>query len=175
MERSMKDQERGHTPDLLDLHRDVYELLAFFLSSKCIAELDNSPLYQNNDPIHQFGDLQCTLITKRVITVAITIRILDDQNSRPFDLVTDYCGTITEDVSNPIETFGLCLREACNKVIHAEKVVFDKATTSSGKQYLLPYLYLEGAKDKRTWNVTLDITKFCRESAAVLKYLMNGP
>jgi hypothetical protein len=150
------------------LQRDIYELLAFFLSSQRIAELEQSLLYGAEDPLHQFEKLQRDLITKRLITVAITIRILDDSYTKVFDSITDYCGTITKDLNNPIDTGGLGLRDACNKIIHAQKVTFDVATDSSGRTFLYPYLYLDGTEYGGQWKVNLDVVKFCRESTAVL-------
>lgn len=128
-----KPASEGHKPDLGDLRRDIYELLAFFLSSQRIAELEQSSMYGENDPVHKFEDLQRDLITKRLIAVAVTIRILDDRNPRVFDLFTDYCGTMTKDFANLADLSGLGLRDACNKVIHARRVTFDSGTTSSGQ------------------------------------------
>lgn len=88
-------------------------------------------------------------------------------------MVTDYCGTITKDLSKPIETNGLGLRDACNKVIHAHKVDFDVGFTESGVSYLHPYIYLEGTEWKKPWVANLDIVKFCRESAAATCLLMK--
>jgi hypothetical protein len=156
----------GHRPNVGDLLREIYELLAFFLASKPIAELEQSRLYGPNDPVHGFGDAERDLTTNRLIAVAITIRILDDRHSAVFEMFTDYCGTITNDVANPLGTEGLGLRAACNKIIHARKVEFDVADTPSGQRYLHPFIYLEGTDRKKTWRANLDIVKFCRESAA---------
>jgi len=161
---SGKVSNQGHRPDIGDLKRDIYELLAFFLSSQPIAELNDS----SSDPLQQLDALQRDLITKRLISVAITIRILDDQGTQVIDLLTAYCGTITKDMTNPGEACGLGLRDACNKIIHARKVTFDTATASTGRAYLYPSLYLEGTERKKAWTVDLDVVKFCRESASVL-------
>lgn len=155
---------QGHRPDIGDLRRDIYELLSFFLSSQSIAELDST----DSDPLKQLGGLQRDLITKRLIAVAITIRILDDQGSQVFDMLTAYCGTITKDMTRPGEVCGLGLRDACNKVIHARKVTFDTSKAATGCTYLYPSLYLEGTEGKKAWTVDLDVVKFCRESASVL-------
>lgn len=171
MAASDKPSPEGHRPDLGDLRCDIYELLSFFLSSQRIAELDQSRLYGKKDPVHQFETLQRDLITKRLITIAITVRILDDREPQVFDMFTDYCGTLTKDLLKPLETGGLGLRDACNKIIHARKVTFDAATTTSGQSYLLPYLYLEGTEKGRPWAVNLDVVKFCRESAGALEFV----
>ncbi len=166
-----KPAQDGYAPNLDDLRRDIYELLAFFLSSQRIAELDNSPLYGERDPVQQFEGLQRDLITKRLIAVAVTVRILDDQEPKLFDMFTDYCGTITRDMLRPFQNGGLGIRDACNKIIHARKVTFDAAKTSSGRAYLLPYLYLEGTEQSKPWTVNLDVVKFCRESAGALEFV----
>lgn len=169
MTKSDKLSSEGHRPNLSDLRRDIYELLAFFLSSQRIAELDQSLLYGDSDPLQRFGDLHRDLITKRLIAVAITIRILDDRDPHVFDMLTAYCGTITRDLAKPFETHGLGLRDACNKIIHARTVMFDSATASSGRIYLYPAAYLEGTERREPWTADLDVVKFCRESAAALE------
>lgn len=170
MEASKKPASEGHRPDLGDLRRDIYEILAFFLSSQRIAELEQSRMYGENDPVHKFEDMQRDLITKRLISVAVTIRILDDRDPQAFDTITDYCGTMTKDLENPMGRSGLGLRDACNKIIHARKVTFDSDTTSFGNGYLHPYLYLEGNERGKPWTVDLDVVKFCRESAGALEF-----
>jgi hypothetical protein len=163
----------GHQPNVSDLRREIYELLSYFLSSRPVAELPQSRLYEATDPVHQFGGLERDLITARLISVAITVRILDDTQSAIFDLFTDYCGTITKNLLKPLENGGLGLRDACNKIIHARKVEFDFGTTESGLQYLNPYIYLEGTERKIPWVANLDIVKFCRESAAAVALLVK--
>lgn len=159
----------GHKPNLRDLLGDIYEVLSFFLASQRIAELEQSPLYGERDPVHQFADLQRDLITKRLIAVAITIRILDDRDPRAFDMLTDYCGTFTKNLVQPPEISGLGLRDACNKIIHARKVTFDTGTASTGQTYLHPYIYLEGIERDEPWTVNLDLVKFCRECAGAIE------
>lgn len=161
---SDKLSNQGHRPDIGDLRRDIYELLSFFLSGKPIAELDT----WHGDTLQQLIGLQRDLITKRLIAVAITIRILDDPQI--FDAITGYCGTMTKDLSKP-ESCGLGLRDACNKIIHARSVTFDSCVSDTGSTYLYPSLYLEGNERGRPWTVDLDIVKFCRESASVLPML----
>lgn len=161
---SGKVSNQGHRPDIGDLRRDIYELLSFFLSSQPIAELNDS----SNDPLQQLDGLQRDLITKRLIAVAVTIRILDEQMSYVFDMLTAYCGTITKDLTKPGEACGLGLRDACNKIIHARNVTFDTNVALTGRTYLYPSLYLEGTEWKKAWTVDLDVVKFCRESASVL-------
>ena len=161
----------GYQPNIGGLLREIYELLSFFLSSQPMAELEQSPLYGSGDPVHQFGQLERDLITKRLIAVAITVRILDDTQSAVFDLFTDYCGTITRDRKRSLETNGLGLRDACNKIIHARKVEFDVGHTATGIAYLHPYVHLEGTEREKSWAANVYIVKFCRESAAAVHLL----
>lgn len=169
----------GHQPNVGDLLREIYELLAFFLASRPIAELDESHLYVPGDPflqvdpVHNFGQIERDLTTNRLIAVAITIRILDDRHSAMFDLFTNYCGTVTGDINKPLGNQGMGLRVACDKVIHARKVEFDVGSTLTGQQYLHPYVYLEGENRKKTWRANLDIVKFCRESAAAISMFVK--
>jgi hypothetical protein len=161
----------GHQPNISDLLREIYQLLTLFLSSRPIAELEESGMYGPNDPVRQFGAQERDLITRHLIAIAVTIRILDDRQSTVFDLFTDYCGTITKDLANPIQTNGLGLRDACNKIIHARDVEFDIGTTAQGVSYLHPFVYFSGTKGSKPWTASLDVVKFCRESAAAAKLL----
>ncbi len=163
----------AHQLNIGDLLRDIYQLLSFFLASRQIAELEQSNLYGTNDPIFQFKEIERDLITNILISIAIKIRILDDRNPFNFDTLTDYCGTITKDILNPIEMNGLGLRDACNKIIHARKVNFDVDSTKTGQLFLHPYIYLEGTERKSTWQTNIDIIKFCRESAAAIQTLVK--
>lgn len=162
-------QPSGHQLKVDDLLIEIYELLSYFLSSRPIAELERSNLYGGKDPVHQFGVVERDLITNRLISIAIKIRILDDRQPKFFDMFTDYCGTITKDRSKPIETIGIGLRDACNKVIHARKVDFDMSSAENGLSYLNPYIFLEGTESGKPWVTSLDVVKFCRESAAAMR------
>ena len=163
---------QAYQPNIQDLVSEIYQLLAGFMASRQIASIDRSSMYGEHDPIHQFTTIERDLITKRLMYVAITVRVLDDRESRIFNTFTDYCGTLTKDIKTPAETGGLELREACNKIIHAQRVEFDSASSETQADYLLPYVYLHGEDKGRSWAANLDIVKFCRESsAAVLKWL----
>ena len=181
MERTNQSEALAHQLNISDLLRDIYQLLSFFLASRQIAELEQSSLYGSNDPIFQFKDIERDLITNNLISIAIKIRILDDREPHKFDMFTDYCGSITKDILNPLERNGLALRDACNKIIHARKVNFDVDSTTTGQLFLHPYIYLEGTETKWkknhkhevVWSTDIDIVMFCRESAAAIQTLIN--
>ncbi len=54
------------------------------------------------------------------------------------------------------------IREACNKIIHAQKVRFDVEEIGVQK-YMNPIIYLYGTLQNKEWRATLDVIKFCKE------------
>lgn len=56
----------------------------------------------------------------------------------------------------------LAMLEACNKIIHADRINFDVTKMRKAKyRYLEPILYIYGKKGKVNWVAMLDIMSFC--------------
>lgn len=94
--------------------------------------------------------------------LAITARVIDDREGRTFGLAGTSCGKLQKDTLCPEEK-DLALREACNKIIHAEKLRVDLEEGESGQSYLNPYIYIYGRQRGTEWKATIDVIVFAKE------------
>jgi len=153
----------GHQVDLAGLRSDLHLLLAVFLASQPIAAIGDFDRWRGED-LYKLQDCEGNAITRLLLSTSISLRVLDDQEQRALDYASIYCGRLTRDITKPVESnIGLTLREACNKIIHASVVEFDRGALPSGSPYLHPFLYLKGSERSTAWEVQLDVVQFVRE------------
>lgn len=161
----------GHHPNTETAFLELHRLLAIIFSSKSFAELrvGNGEEWEPIDHLQQFEDDE---ITRILLFVSITARVIDDRNNKVLDLVARVCGTlINTDDKGTTET-DLSLREACNKIIHAKKVRFDVSETEAMQRYLNPVIYLYGERRKgQEWKAVLDVITFAKEYVSCLRNL----
>lgn len=156
----------GHLPitsnTLLELHR----LLALFLASKSFAALCTNYPGEGFDPIYKIQEVEEDEITRLLLYLAITARVINDREDSVFELSGSNCGQLEKNGRDKdIEI--LDLREACNKIIHAKKVRFD--VEKDGEQtYLNPFIYLYGEQNGKSWKATLDIVAFSKEYVSLV-------
>jgi len=154
-------RKEGHFPNTENTVVELHRLLSIFLASQHFAELCTRPPGERFDPIYKIQEVEADEITRILLSVAITARVIDDREGRVFELVGSDCGTLQKDTSaDMIEV--LDIREACNKIIHADKVRFDVEEMGVQK-YLNPIIYLYGSLQGRNWRAQLDVIKFCKE------------
>jgi len=149
----------GHHPSTANITLELYRLLSIFLSSRGFAELRQGE-GEYWEPISHIQECEEDEITRLLLAIAITARVIDDREHKIVDLLSRECGTIFE--------FGkdkpLTLREACNKIIHAQKIRFDISETDAGQAFLNPIIYLYGKREKGVeWKATLDVIVFGKE------------
>mgnify|MGYP001594820400 FL=1 len=139
----------------------MYRLLTIFLASKDFAKLLTNYPGEGYDPFYKIQEVESDEITRLLLSLAITARVIDDRESRVFELVGSNCGEIQRNIHNPdIEV--LDLREACNKIIHAKKVRCD-IDEINGQTYLNPFIYLYGKHGANNWKAKLYIINFAKE------------
>lgn len=159
--------KEGHFPNTSNTVLELHRLLAIFLSSKSFAALCTNYPGEGFDPIYKIQEVEGDEITRILLNLAITARVIDDREDRVFELVGSNCGQLQKNTEDPdIEV--LDLREACNKIIHAKKVRFD--VEKDGVQtYLNPFIYLYGEhQNGKTWRATLDIVAFSKEYVSLV-------
>ena len=159
----------GHYPNTETAFLELHRLLAIIFVSKSFAELrtGTGEKWEAIDHLQQFeGDE----ITRILLAVAITARVIDDRNNKVLDLVARDCGTLVDtDAKGAAET-GLSLREACNKIIHAKKVRFDTSELDTTQTYLNPVIYLYGERRKgQEWKAVLNVVTFAEEYVSCLQ------
>jgi hypothetical protein len=155
----------GYKPNSKQAILEVHRLVCIFLASKPFASLrdGNTP---ENDVIDCLQECEEDEITRILLTVAITARVIDDLQEGVFDFIGGTCGTLLDDKGE----LGLSLREACNKIIHATKVHFDVAENEQHMPYVNPVIYLYGKKYDKEWKATLDVLEFARKYVTVVRH-----
>jgi hypothetical protein len=159
--------KEGHFPRtevaLLELHR----LMAIFLASKAFAALRTLDPGEGQDPIYKLQECEEDEITRILLMLAITARVIDDREGRVYDLVGSSCGKLIRNTAAPREE-ELSLREACNKIIHAKKIRLDVEEDERGQPYLGPYIYVYGEQGGAEWKAAMDIIAFAKEYASIV-------
>lgn len=156
----------GHLPNVPATFVELHRLVAIFLASRSFANLIEAAAghaAELHDPLYRLQQVEEGEISRILLTLAITARVVDDANNRALDLVAGACGTLVPDTRNPADSRPLELREACNKLIHAERRRFDIEHTEDGRPYFTPTLYLYGAQGRLQWKATLDVIAFAKE------------
>ena len=162
--------ESGHVFSSNALRLDLYRLQCIFEASqpmalKCIDSLGCPTRVMLDD--HEEEE-----ITRLMISTSIFGRMLDDRftliksrgrfehNEKWFEWLQAPVGELLPDLPNEIEE-PLNLREAFNKVLHANKMNFDvEVGATPSNRYLRPYLYLYGTKGRKGWRATINVYQF---------------
>ena len=146
----------GHHPDTSNTLLELHRLLALFLASKRFADLRTHWPGEGFDPIYKIQEVEEYEITRLLLTLSITARVMDDREKRVFQTIAN-CGQLETDRGTEI----LDLREACNKIIHAKRVRLD--IEQNGEQpYLNPLIYLYGEHKGKCWRATVDVIAFAK-------------
>lgn len=156
----------GHFPNTESTIVEWHRLLAIFLASRHFAELCERYPGEGFDPIYKIQEVEQDEITRILLNLAVIARVVDDREGRIFKLVVSNCGTLQKDLSNQ-EIGVLDIREACNKIIHAQTVRFDVAELGV-QRYLNPVIYLYGTLQEKSWRAQLDVITFCKEYVTVV-------
>jgi hypothetical protein len=150
----------GHFPNTSNILLELHRLLALFLASKHFAALRTNYPGEGFDPIYKIQEVEEDEITRLLLTLAITARVIDDREDRAFTLVGSNCGQLERQGENK-EVEILDLREACNKIIHAKKIRGD-VEEDGAQTYLNPFIYLYGEQNGTGWRATIDIVAFSK-------------
>ncbi|MBY5814463.1 hypothetical protein HFN60_02150 [Rhizobium leguminosarum] len=88
----------------------------------------------------------------------------DDESEMSFTHVDIACGRLINDVGGSKESdVDLSLREACNKIIHAEQITVEMEKLEGAVYPTLPKsIILRGSLGKRAWQATLDLPSYAR-------------
>lgn len=156
--------KEGYILDMRIIFFDLYRLLTIFGASKTLSQMADS---YGGDSISELMEPELDEIKRIIVTASVTGRIIDDRDDSiiPKDR---YCGELIDDLSKPKTIVGLNLREAFNKIIHANKIRTD-LDRENDKPYLLPKLYFYGSKGKKEWKATLNIYEFISLYYEILK------
>ncbi|WP_257251531.1 hypothetical protein ACJ51O_37295 (plasmid) [Burkholderia pyrrocinia] len=157
----------AHLPNIQATYIDLHRLLAIFLASKEFADRIEAAEGHNaelHDPLFILQECESDEISRILLSLAVTARAVDDAHNEVLELVADVCGTLIRDMDRPHEFVALELREACNKIIHADRWNFDVETNDRLRSYLTPTMYLYGrSQNGRNWKATLNVVEFAKQ------------
>jgi hypothetical protein len=146
------------------LHLDVYRLMQLFLSSRAIAEAADRSAHNAAGFLSEA--FERAEAARLLIGIAVRLRaILDFNPHATWELkhAPQSVGALqtASDSSGRRSKVPLTFREACNKIIHAHHINFDRRPTRSRKhRYLAPVVYLYGSHRGRDWKANLRIREF---------------
>jgi hypothetical protein len=160
MELDLRDSpwNEGMTVSAEILDRDVYRLVTLFHASERLA---NTP-----ERVTKLRDMyQESEVCRLLLTIAVTARNnMDGNPSRTaywFDDEDDTVGVLVKDLACSENIQKLSFREACNKIIHCDRINFDYIEEKPRMgDSLRPQVYLYGLLSQKNWKATLEIDKF---------------
>jgi hypothetical protein len=157
--------KEGYKPNTKTAILELHRLVCIFLASRQFADLREgaTSLLDTWDCLQESEEDE---ITRILLSVAITARVIDDLADGVFDFVALDCGVLEQGKS----VSGLSLREACNKIIHATKIRFDVDCNAAGQEYVNPFIYLYGEKGGVPWRATLHVLEFAREYVGCVRH-----
>lgn len=166
---------QGHFFDSGPIRLDLWRLLTSFLAERAFSEASEHELDAPHRPLlGLYSDFADTETTRILLSSAVALRVADDRDGRVLDQIADPCGELQTDLARP-EVIPLTLREACNKLLHAERINFDVERLDGGDlvqlgyaTFLNPTVYLYGTYRGTQWRAVLDILSYIRGASTAL-------
>jgi len=145
-----------------DIRRALYSLLTGFYASPKLHEIAQARF--SSDLKGLLDDTEEASMQEKMITVAIRLRILDDyalgKNEQTYASAAKewIVGSIDDRKGNKEP---LTLREACNKIIHAELFNWCRYGTSRSDMHgLAPQVVVHGSLRNRRWRCRIMVEQF---------------
>jgi hypothetical protein len=167
-------QSQGHSFDPSPFMLDLYRLLCMVLADQRVSAWS-----RKSQPIYTLqSEYFRTEVTRILVSSAVALRIVFDNGPQEiYKKIKPDCGKLYPDwPMRKTKWDALPLREACNKIIHAEEIRFDLVSSDRGKPagyagtYARPYLYLYGKRSGHGWRAKLSIVDFARHATKALMF-----
>jgi hypothetical protein len=153
----------------------LWILLLIFLADRKYAEITEEEFFADGhtQPLLGLSAICDGEVSRILLNSAIALRVMDDRDGVLARLGN--CGEWRRDVVSD-RTEQLQLREACNKIVHAEQVNFDIERLDGGAidrpglspSYMTPIVYLYGTHRQVQWRCALDIVAYVRAASGAL-------
>lgn len=148
------------------IYSSLYDLAAVVFGSEGLAKQSTGDDRDEFDKLrvqHEVGQA-----TKLLIEIAVVLRNLIDGERWPFDVIHEM-----RVEGRPEQSVGvlraeggadaaLAFREACNKLIHAQRISFGMQDLAGKMSFLNGIVELRGTKAKQNWVAEIDLAKFIR-------------
>ncbi|MBZ5554568.1 MAG: hypothetical protein LAO21_17765 [Acidobacteriia bacterium] len=147
--------------EALDL--EIFQLVCVFSASQSLARIESTY------PCLRWvrATFETSEASRRLIGLAVMLR--NSLDARIGTKSKAVVGRLVADVSRPSQTVELSLREACNKIIHAELV--DLSLGSNEHEECPPLadtIKLQGTHRQKEWEAQIDVLSFL--NAACTKF-----
>jgi len=146
--------KKGYIFDTQTLRLELYRLLCYFIASERLAK--EEPIFEEF-----LDEFQKDQIKTILITTAITVRVIYDRDRKHLKEFTK-CGKLHIGSGRKKEVKNLDLREACNKIIHAEDIKFELFDKDYPKK-IKPFVNLYGVQEKVRWKAIINIIEFVKK------------
>ncbi len=151
----------------LDL--EIYRLVSILAASPTLTEVEGSE--SDKKELQFLRNFEFPEVSRIVVSLAAIIRTaLDAHPGGNVEALEREVGTLFLDESNPRLKKPLRFREACNKVLHAERVVPE--TTASPNDTTAPLtgrLILYGRRGRKEWRAELDLRQYALSALALTR------
>jgi hypothetical protein len=149
----------------LDL--EIYRLVSILEASPTLTEIEGSE--SDKEKLEFLRNWEFPEVSRIVISLAAIIRTsLDAHPGGDVEALEREVGTLFSDEGNPHLKEPLRFREACNKVLHAERVVPETAASPNDTTApLTGCLILYGRRDRKEWRAELDLKKYALSALAL--------
>jgi hypothetical protein len=158
---------KNHSLDLKPIRLDIYRLACHFEGSRPFSQTWEGLTAEMQQPLKDLErEFFCDEASRILLQSATILRMLDDESEadagerNPF-----FCGTLRMDA----EEEELSLREACNKIIHARKISFDRLPNEGQEGHFGPFVYLYGMRGRTAWKATLNIRQYLAYAGRLLR------
>lgn len=148
------------------IYASIYELSAIVFGSEGIAKLSTGDDRDEFDKLRVRHEV--AQASKLLIEIAVVMRNIIDSEQWPLDPVHEIRVQRRPEVSvgavsvNSNTEKELSFRDACNKLIHAERVSFGMKSMPGKMDCLDGTAKLHGRKGKHTWVASIQLSSFIR-------------
>jgi len=148
------------------IYSSLYDLATVVFGSEGLAKQSTGDHRDEFDKLrirHEVGQA-----TKLLIEIAVVLRNLIDGEQWPLDVIHEIRveGRPEQSVGilrgEGLPDAALAFREACNKLIHAQRISFGMQELAGKVAFLNGVVQLHGEKTKKNWLAEIDLSKFIR-------------
>ena len=144
-----------------DLARPVRRLIALILADKTAKKLFYTQELRYLESAWE-GESEADIVSL-LVEIATQYRLMVwnvSEKNRSAHYADEVVGVIAQEDKQEIS--DLKMRSACDKIIHAEEIVFD-ASKLRGAPYHFknPLIHIYGKRGKISWEVSIDLITFC--------------
>ena len=169
--------------DLVKIKTRLFNLINIFCSHRDILVINDDLM------LVEWMELLKTEVSQNLLDIAITLRSISDVHNLNDFLEVDKNLSFYHE---GLKERHFCLREICNKIIHAETITFptsrvefneikhepEEETTQKSDYDYLPSIgcgiELDGFNRNEDWHITIDIIKFVRKSFAIINKVSSS-